>query len=195
VHRALTRPPDSSVCGLLLHTETCLRRSAFIGAYALLGLACATTAPAPKPPQAEGERAQPVAPGPLRLAEPEWLPPRAREMLTARMQRHGQEMMSLVVNLVILRHEETAVAAEEIAAEPRLSRPLPDERDTINALLPARFFDLEDELRERAQSVADAARSRDDARLIAAYGQLTETCVSCHTVYLRDPSSSDEGGD
>jgi cytochrome c556 len=106
-------------------------------------------------------------------------------MLEARMQRHGQEMMFLVVNLVILQREEAARAADEIAEEPRLARPATGDADSLNALLPKRFFELEDELRERARALSSAARAKDDSRLIAAYGQLTATCMSCHSLYLK----------
>jgi hypothetical protein len=123
----------------------------------------------------------------LDLPEPGWLRPQAREMLTARMQRHGDDMMFLMASVVLLSHDGAEALAGQIAAEPRIGRPGPGERDTLNALLPTRFFDLQDQLRDRARAVADAARARDDARLVKAYGQLAETCVSCHSAYLRDP--------
>jgi Cytochrome C' len=107
------------------------------------------------------------------------------------MQRHGEEMMLLLVSVMTLSHQDTQHLAEEVAAEPRLGRPSPGEKDTINARLPPRFFVLQDQLRERANAVAAAAAANDDARIVRAYGQLAETCVSCHTVYL-DPDSTFE---
>ncbi len=155
---------------------------------------CAGAGSAAPPPAAPGAAAPAAtgkaAPAPS-LPEPEWLPSEAREMLSARMQRHGEEMMLLLVSVMTLSHEDTQQLAEEVAAEPRLGRPNPGEKDTINARLPARFFDLQDQLRERANAVAAAAVAKDDGRIVRAYGQLAETCVSCHTVYL-DPDSTFE---
>jgi hypothetical protein len=129
------------------------------------------------------------------LAEPEWLPREAREMLGARMDRHGEEMMLLLVSVMTLEHEDTELLAEQVAAEPRLGRPAPGEKGTINALLPARFFALQDELTERAHTIAAAARAKDNGRIVRAYGQLAETCVSCHSVYLTPDSELQLGED
>jgi len=116
-------------------------------------------------------------------------------MLGERMDRHGEEMMLLLVSVMTLRHEDTELLANEVAAEPRLGRPGPGEKGTINALLPARFFALQDELLERAHAVAAAARAKDNGRIVRAYGQLAETCVSCHSVYLEPDSELELGAD
>jgi hypothetical protein len=129
------------------------------------------------------------APAP-KLDEPEWLPPAARDALAQRMQRHGEEMMLLVIGVVILSYDGAREVALDIAREPRIGRPAPGERGTISSLLSPRFFDLQDELQERSRAVADAAGDRDAARLATAYGRLVETCVSCHSVYVRPPAES-----
>jgi Cytochrome C' len=116
-------------------------------------------------------------------------------MLGSRMQRHGEEMMLLLVSVMTLSHEDTQSLAEEVATEPRLGRPSPGETDTLNARLPPRFFELQDQLRERANAVAAAAKAGDDGRIVRAFGQLAETCVSCHTVYLDPESTFDLPGD
>ncbi|MBZ4415367.1 cytochrome c [Myxococcus sp. RHSTA-1-4] len=73
--------------------------------------------------------------------------------------------------------------AARIVNEPRIARPVPGGEDELNALLPERFFALQDEARNRAQAVQEAAQKRDDAALAESFGRLTETCVSCHSVY------------
>ena len=175
----------------------------------LLWLACAAPQPAaapetePTPSTAAPVTAAAAAPaGPLAslesrpsLREPEWLPHEAREMLGARMDRHGEEMMLLLVSVMTLHHEDTELLAEQVAAEPRLGRPAPGEKGTINALLPARFFELQDQLTERAHAIAAAARAKDNGRIVRAYGQLAETCVSCHSVYLTPESELELGED
>jgi len=159
--------------------------------------AAAVAAPAPSAPATPAGPVTAAAgpPAPAKLPEPEWLPEAAREMLATRMQRHGEELMLLLVTVLTLGHEDSAHLAREVAAEPRIGRPSPGEKDTLNALLPARFFELQDELRERALSVADAADAKDSGRVVRAFGKLTETCVSCHAVYLDAEAALDLPGD
>jgi len=116
-------------------------------------------------------------------------------MLSARMDRHGEEMMLLLVSVMTLHHADTELLAEQVAAEPRLGRPSPGEKGTISALLPPRFFGLQEQLVERAHAVAAAARAQDNTRIVRAYGQLAETCVSCHAVYLTPDRDFDLPGD
>jgi hypothetical protein len=175
---------------------------------ALVGVSCAssaaTTKPVAKAPEgatndtgvsatgnspAKGERERPE------MRKPEWLPDEVREMLSQRMQRHSRTMVFLLMDVVTLSHEDTVEEAEAIADEPRFGRPAPGEKGTISALLPARFFELEDQLRVQAKALAAAARASDDARLVRVYGELTQTCVSCHTVYLTDDGCEARSGD
>jgi cytochrome c556 len=64
---------------------------------------------------------------------------------------------------------------------------LPEEAALLNTELPARFFDLQDDLRAAAGQLADEATGGDDQKMAAAFGRLTSTCVSCHSVYLEAP--------
>ena len=168
----------------------------------LLALACASTgakpadSPSPTPSAAAPAAAAPSSPGSTgSLPEPNWLPTEAREMLSARMDRHGEVMMMLLVSVMTLQHSDTELLAEQVAAEPRIGRPATGEKGTISALLPPRFFTLEDELVDRAHAVANAARANDNGRIVRAYGQLAETCVSCHSVYLQPDRLFDLPGD
>jgi hypothetical protein len=129
------------------------------------------------------------------LPAPDWLPTEAREVLSARMQRHGEEMMLLLVSVMTLQHGDTGILAEHIAAEPKLGRPAAGETGTISAMLPARFFELQDELQLRAKAMAEVAQTSDPGRIVRAYGQLAETCVSCHSVYLDAEGRADLPGD
>jgi hypothetical protein len=160
-------------------------------------LACSAAAPAPKAP-AEAKPETPAEPKrsadaarPV-MQKPQWIPVEAREMLAARMRRHGEEMMFLVVSVVILSYDSAENMAQEIAAEPKIGRPAPGESGSINALLPPRFFEYQDELRDRADEVADAAHDKDPTRLVRAFGQLSETCVGCHVTYMEAEPPSDE---
>jgi hypothetical protein len=152
--------------------------------------ACAASTQAPKPVSAVAAR--PHTPAQPQLREPKWLPIEAREMLTTRMRRHGHDMLLLSASVLMLDRDVALELAERVAEEPRLGRPAAGEQGTLNALLPTRFFELDDELRRRSLAVAEATALQDEIGLAKAYGQLVETCVSCHVVYLRDDSDDDE---
>lgn len=119
------------------------------------------------------------------LETPSYLSPIARQLLKQRMQRHGGDMLALLQSVLFLDHETTQRLAAEIAAEPRLTRPIAGGADDINAALPERFFVLQDELKSRAVDLAQAARGSDDEQLAARLGEVTQTCVGCHSAYLR----------
>lgn len=170
-----------------------------LGALVGQGFGCSAASQPPKAPAEEKPKAV-VKPSPTLqegpaapvMQKPEWIPSEAREMLAARMRRHGEEMMFLVVSVLILSYDSAEQMAEEIAAEPKIGRPGAGESGTINALLPARFFEFQDELRDRADVVSDAAHAKDHMRLVRAYGQLAETCVGCHAAYMESEPPSEE---
>ena len=108
----------------------------------------------------------------------------ARQVLHNRMKRHGHDQSQLVLAVTLLQRDLVKSIATDMAAEPRLVRPLADGRDELNSALPERFFVLQDALRLRAKDLAIAAEKKDDAALARAFGQLVETCVSCHSAYL-----------
>lgn len=160
------------------------------------GIACAastaskTSATAHEAPSAESSRPQAM------LQASEWLPVQAREMLARRMKRHGEEMMHLTAMVLTLNHEGAVYAAEHIAEEPTIGRPTAGEHGTISELLPARFFDFQDELSDRAMTMANAARAGSYDKMMLAYNRLTETCIGCHVVYLKYEEATDsESGD
>lgn len=148
-----------------------------------LWTACATAAPAAKP-AAPGAVAEPAAK--RELAARSELPMVIRETLSASMERHGEELSYLLVSVVLLDYDGVEQLAQLIADEPKLGRPNPEETGTLNAMLPPAFFAHQDQLTERARTLALAAREKDDAKLVEAFGALAETCVACHSTYLHD---------
>jgi cytochrome c553 len=125
-----------------------------------------------------------IPPGP-ELGAPTRLPALARAALHGRMQRHGQQLGTLVVDAVLLDRGEVSRIAGEIYDEPRLARPLPG--DALEGQLPERFFQLQDDLRAHAKRlVAAAATDAPTARLSDELAALTKTCVACHDAYLHD---------
>jgi hypothetical protein len=127
---------------------------------------------------------EPVAQGMGSLPEPGHLPELARTFLKQRMQRHGSDVEALLRSVVLLRRPEAREAANRIATEPWLVRPIRGSEDALNSSLPELFFILQDQLRDRARTLAQAATAKDDRALAQAYGQVMETCVQCHSAYL-----------
>ncbi len=113
------------------------------------------------------------------------LPPVARAVLAHRMEEHSYLMTDLFWSVVFLEHEDTLETAHEIAAQPAIARPAKGAgADDLASMLPKEFFDLQDDLRSRATELGEAATVGDDAEIAKSWGQLSETCVACHTVFL-----------
>lgn len=123
------------------------------------------------------------------LGRPEYLSDLARQILRRRMERHGRDMIHLMTGVVLLRREIVQTIAQELSKEPRITRPLPDARDELNSALPEKFFVLQDELRERAKALEDAAKGRSDKELGESFARLTQTCVACHSAFLAPKGS------
>jgi len=120
------------------------------------------------------------------LVAPEKIPTMARAALKTRMQHHGKTVDALVWAVLLRDDPEIEAAATDVLAEAPLSRPLTDDATELNALLPERFFTLQDQLRTEAQSLKAAAQAHNRGQVSIAYGQLSQTCVSCHQVYRHE---------
>jgi hypothetical protein len=157
---------------------------------ALAGAASCRGTEAPARRDSEMSAVQPWAP-PSRLAAPAELHPLARQMVRERMADHGRHMTQLVWAVVALDLQRAGELGGRIAADADLARPVSDDATHMNALLPAGFFELQDQLRYRAGLLAAASLKGDAGEVSRAYGALSETCVACHAVY-RDgsPTSS-----
>lgn len=133
-----------------------------------------------------------------RMPAPEYLPEAARAALWERMQGHGNDMTLLLWAVLFLDYENAGRIAGTIVSEPKLARPVSPEDDTLNNLLPDNFFKLQDELDKKARKMVELAAKpeRDPAEFAHAYGDLAETCVRCHAVYLYEkPSPEDAAGE
>lgn len=145
---------------------------------ALLVGCAAQQKPAPAPAAAAE-----VAPA---LAKREDLPVEAREALATRMLRHGDQMGALSLAVVLLDYEVVRLLAARMVDEPVLGRPAPGDDKSINALLPKSFFVHQDALGSATRALAQAASGTDDAKLVAAYNDVAQSCVGCHSAYLHD---------
>lgn len=106
-----------------------------------------------------------------------------RGLLHRRMEGHGRDQARLVTAVTLLEREKVKAIADDLAAEPKLVRPRVGARDELNSALPERFFVLQDALQQRARALAEAAEKKDDVALAKSFGQLVETCVTCHSVF------------
>ncbi|MDY7226252.1 cytochrome c [Hyalangium rubrum] len=154
------------------------RRTLVVVGFLCAGFLLHASAAEPKKKVSEAK----ASPG---LPAPDYLPESARGLLRKKMERHGQDARDLMFGVALLQYDVARATALRISAEPRLVRPIAGGEDDLNALLPERFFVLQDEARTRAQAVAAAAEKKDDKALAESYGRLMETCVACHAAYLK----------
>lgn len=141
------------------------------------------------------DRAAPPPPDPTpqgrRVLTRQDLPAAVREFLRDRMARHGDSMETLLWATLNLQHTLIIQHSEWVAAETGIPRPpQADASDPINQVLPARFFELQDDLRRYAGELGRAAQRRDDEGIARAYGQLATTCIRCHGLYLGLPEGN-----
>ena len=138
-------------------------------------------------PAASGDEAPAVTPS-RELKRQEPLPELARDLLRTTMVSHGENMENLQWATLMLDYESIETLAGWIGTRPRFARAGAGQEDTVNYALPEGFFAFQDQLRESAQALARAAEARDDAAIASAYGRMTQTCIGCHSLYLRLPS-------
>jgi len=140
---------------------------------------CATTEP--HPPQ-QDQLAQALA-APDRREPPQYLSNTTRELLRARMASHANDMGELVSAIMILQYPRIAEKAAAIEAQVDLARPVTKDATDLASSLPPVFFDYQDELKARARALAEAAKAQGAFRVADAYGDLSKTCVKCHSVF------------
>lgn len=124
------------------------------------------------------------------LATPDHIPDAVRSALHQRMERHGNDMVDLSWSVVLLKYDLVERLAARIASEPPVARSLGDVETPINAALPTRFFELQDQLLAQTKQLAAAAQANEPDRLATAYAGVAGTCVTCHALYLARPPST-----
>ncbi len=127
----------------------------------------------------------------LDAAPRESLRPATRELLKARMQRHGTELTQLMSMVVLLDWSGVERASERLIGEPALARPLPGDRDSFNAELPALFFVRQQALLDALRGLRDAARHQSDHELKVAFNGVSGACLDCHAAYLSPSAQPD----
>jgi hypothetical protein len=158
------------------------KSTAIVGSLALATLVGAAVFLRPRP-SAKDELPRPAA-----------IPPAMLSVLKTKMGQHDLQMRELMTRVVLLDDDGVARAAGAIFDEPSLARPILG--DELNALLPDRFFALQDDLRNRARLLIIASTHHDRPAVADEFAALSKTCIACHDVYLRgaDVATTRSGG-
>jgi len=93
-------------------------------------------------------------------------------------------MEALLWSSLMLDYASIQLVAQRMASRPTLSRDT-GELETLNKHLPDHFFFLQDKFERTAADLAQAAGNKDDRKTADKLGELTGTCVQCHSLYLR----------
>jgi cytochrome c' len=150
-----------------------LRSSPHLAALLLISLAACGGSQQQAPPAAPAPASRPA------------LPPVVRPLLESSMRFHGDSLETLLWAAVLLDYESTASFSRWLGDEPRMARPGADGQ-SINASMPPAFFDRQDAMLAAAHELAAAAQRHDDAAMGAAFGRLAQSCIACHSEFLRD---------
>lgn len=134
----------------------------------------------PKGPATTPGSAPASAPAPAVIGLVDDLPREVRTLLKPRMARHIRDLKALRGKVQAADWADVWHRAKAIADEPRIARPVPGAADTLNAALPAEFFEHQDSLNAEAQALAAAAQAKDVEAAEQAFDRLSITCVKCH---------------
>ncbi|MBL8957551.1 MAG: cytochrome c [Myxococcaceae bacterium] len=124
-----------------------------------------------------------------RALQPEKVTARVREALKRKMKSHSRDFLSLPLHIVLADFGAVERATQGIMNEPRIDKAAAG--DDLSGLS-GPFFQLQDQLRERAGALNQAARGKDVSAMTTALGPLMETCATCHLIY-REPLHSKDG--
>ena len=101
-----------------------------------------------------------------------------RAFLKGKMKEHGRQVKELSVALATLRFGEVQRLAQDIANEPRI-----DASVGPAMKLPPRFFELQEEMKKKAQALSDAAKADQMSGSLEKYTLVVEGCMACHAAF------------
>jgi hypothetical protein len=101
---------------------------------------------------------------------------RVREALKRKMKNHSKDFLSLPLHIVLADFAAVQRATQGIMNEPRIDKA--SAGDDLSGLS-GPFFQLQDQLRERAGALNKAAQGKDVSEMTAALGPMMETCATC----------------
>lgn len=101
---------------------------------------------------------------------------------------HGVDMTNLLWAVLFDDREMTERLARSIGEGPKIARPIRQDATEMNSRIPPAFFEMQDALSEAAVALAAVAARKEagDAEIASAFGQVTQTCVRCHSAFLSE---------
>lgn len=140
----------------------------------LVGCAAKTaTGPAPQPSTAlSADQGQ----------LPGWL----RPIVRTQMARQWDYVNELRWTAASLEFDRTRELAQKIVQEVHCGRPA-DGSAPLDALVPARYLELQETLRERAVKLSVVAGSGNTHEVASAYHAMVDACTRCHSAYRTGP--------
>ncbi|MBK7861963.1 MAG: cytochrome c [Archangiaceae bacterium] len=162
-----------------------------------LALACTTSlllGSGPAAPADAGAKDEPVPDPTLktiqgRALQPEKVTARVRDALKRKMKNHSKDFSSMPLHIVLADFAAVERASLGIMNEPRLDKAAAG--DDLSGLA-GPYFQLQDQLRERAGALNKAAQGKDVSAMTTALGSVMETCATCHLIY-REPMLAKDG--
>lgn len=104
----------------------------------------------------------------------------SKTFLRTKMKNHGKELQELALAVATVRLPDVQRLAQDIANQPRL-----DSSSGPAMKLPARFFELQDDLRKNAQALSDSAKANDASVTHEKFSQVMENCMACHAAFKK----------
>lgn len=124
------------------------------------------------------------------------LEPRFRKMLRKEMQSLESGMFRLLSHLVRRRNKKAARTATQIHERFILKQELSKkELKRLQKQLPADFVQLDQAFHKYSAELAEAAKQGQLEKAMDLYGQMSASCVTCHTRYARDRFSDQQRED
>jgi hypothetical protein len=108
------------------------------------------------------------------------LPRAVRPGVKAAMSRHAEQASTLTVSVALGSYEQTIEHVNTLLSEPRPAPPMADDLSSLNQILPARLFELDDAFRSALVKLRTAAETRDDELSITRLGAVVRACRNCH---------------
>jgi len=123
--------------------------------------------------------------GPARAA-PAQLPDWLRPIVKTQMARQWDYVNELRWTAASMEFERTRELAQKIVQETRCGCPA-DGSEALDAVVPARYLDLQEKLRERAFRLSLVTSSGNTRLVTNAYHAMVEVCTRCHSAYRSGP--------
>lgn len=115
------------------------------------------------------------------------LNPKLRALLQREMVQVEAAMTAIYSAMIRGDHEQVREKGQAIHESFILSQELTDEdRKALKSAVPADFLKLDQAFHKQAASLAESAERRDMRQQLKIFGQMTESCVACHSRYVSE---------